>query len=335
MHRLRDSIVRIALGCVVPFAVVGCAAGAAAPPQVAMAQSAGSPSTVLAAARGVRPPSHPLARGAGWLSPAARSCKTKLYVSSFRLGYVSIYCTKGRNQAPIGQITSGINGPEGDATDAQGNLYVTSTDANTVTEYVPGTLTPSFTYTSGLSAPAGVTVDGKGNVYVSSISSGAVEVFPQGVNSVTLTLTGFTLPIDVALDKANDVYVTTYNSSFSGGEIIEFPPGSTQGTNLGITTKGPGGIELDRAGNIVTADQTLPGVLVFPPGHTSPSHTFGQNALDPDPVRLAPTEKRVYVGDAVGNAVYVYSYPGGALVDTITDGIDGPNGLALDPAAPQ
>jgi sugar lactone lactonase YvrE len=334
MNRLRASIVHLAVGCAVPLAVVGCSAGAG-PPQVVTAQSAGSPSTVLATARNVRPPSHPLARGAGWLSPAARSCKNKLYVSSFRLGYVSIYCANGQNQVPIGQITSGIDGPEGDATDAQGNLYVTNTDANTVTEYAPGTLTPSFTYTSGLSAPAGVTVDGKGNVYVSSISSGAVEVFTQQTNSVTLTLTGFTLPIDVALDKSNNVYVTTYNSSFSGGEIIEFPPGSTQGTNLGITTKGPGGIELDRRGDIVTADQTLPGVLVFPPGKTSPSHTFGQNMLDPDPVRLSRSDQRVYVGDAVGNAVYVYSHPGGALVDTITDGIDGPNGLALDPAAAQ
>ncbi len=324
MHRLRVSIVGIAVGCLVLSA------------GTAPARSAGSPSTALAAARGaVRPPSHPLARGSGWLSPAARRCKTKLYVSSYRLGYVSIYCTKGQNQAPIGQITSGINTPEGEATDAQRDLYVTNTNPNTVTEYAPGTVTPAFTYSSGLSAPAGVTVDGQGNVYVSSLSSGTVEVFPQHVNSPTLTITGFTLPIDMALDAANDLYVTAYTSNFSGGEIIEFPPGSTQGTNLGISTKGPGGIELDRAGDIVTADQTLPGVLVFPPGHTSPSETFGQNMLDPDPVRLSRSEQRVYVGDAIGNAVYAYSYPGGALVDTITDGIDGPNGVALDPPAPQ
>jgi hypothetical protein len=30
----------------------------------------------------------------------------------------------------------------------------------------------------------------------------------------------------------------------------------------------------------------------------------------------------------------VYDYPSGKLVDTITDGVDGPNGVALDPAAP-
>jgi hypothetical protein len=75
-------------------------------------------------------------------------------------------------------------------------------------------------------------------------------------------------------------------------------------------------------------------VLVFPPGATKPSKTLAQNTLDPDPVRFFRSEQRVYVGDAVDNAVYVYAYPSGALVDTITDGIDGPNGLALDPPAP-
>lgn len=284
-----------------------------------------------------RPVVHPLQRGAGWLSPQARSCASKLYVSSYRLGYVSIYCTKGHNQAPIGQITAGIETPEGDATDKQGNLYVTNTDAQTVTEYAPNTTTPIFTYSTGLTYPAGVTVDRKQNVYVSSLSPASVEVFPHRSNTPNLTIpsTDITYPIDVALDKTGNVYVTTYTASFGNGEIIEYPPGSTQGTDLGIRTSGPGGIVIDTAGNMVTADQRLPGVLVFPPGATSPSSTFGTNEVDPDPVRLNKAETRVYVGDGIGNAVNVYAYPSGTLVDTIYDGIDAPFGLALDPAAPQ
>ena len=84
----------------------------------------------------------------------------------------------------------------------------------------------------------------------------------------------------------------------------------------------------------MTADQGLPGVLVFPRGKTSPSKTFAQNTIDPDPVRLSHNEKLAVVGDAVGNAVYVYDYPSGTLVDTITDGVDGPNGVAFDPSSP-
>ncbi|HEX3369514.1 MAG TPA: hypothetical protein VHS56_08065 [Candidatus Cybelea sp.] len=268
------------------------------------------------------------------ITPVAKKCSgAKLYVSSYRLNYVAIYCTRGHNQAPIGKITNGISGPEGASVDHKGNLYVTNTNGGTVTEYAPGSSDPSFTY-SGLGDPAGVAVDTKQNVYVTSLSPPSLTVFAQGSNTVKLKITNLVFPIDVALDRAANVYVTTYAASFSNGEIIEYPPGSTQGANLGIVTKEPGGIALDRAGDIVTADQGLPGVLVFPPGKTQPKSTFARNALDPDPVRFSRKEKQVYVGDSVGNAVYVYDYPSGKLVDTITDGVDGPNGLALDPAAP-
>jgi sugar lactone lactonase YvrE len=270
----------------------------------------------------------------GWIVPAAKKCAQRLYVSSYKLNYVDIYCTKGRNQAPIGRIIDGINGPEGANVDGKGNLYVTNTTANTVTEYAPGSTTPSFTYISGLGYPAGVAIDRKGNVYVTNLRPASLEVFPQESNSPKLQITDLPYPIDVAVDRSGNAYVTTYISGYKSGEIIEYSPGSTQGKNLGITTKEPGGITLDKAGDIVTADQGLPGVLIFPPGKTSASKTFAQNTLDPDPVRLSSDEKQAYVGDAVGNAVYVYDYPSGKLVDTITDGVDGPNGLALDPAAP-
>lgn len=307
MIRYRSS--RIALALALPF-FAACAGSAVTGPQIA--------------------PTH------GWLSPAAKKCKQKLFVSSYKLGYVNVYCTKGHNQAPIGKITDGINGPEGLSVDRKGNLYVTNTDGNTVTQYAPGSTTPSFTYTTDLAYPAGVTVDKAQNVYVSNLTPASVTVFPQRSNSPKLQITNqLTFPIDVALDAKDDVYVTTYNSGYSAGEIIKYGPGSSQGTNLGISTEEPGGIVLDKSGDIVTADQRLPGVLVFAPGKTVASQTFAQNTLDPDPVRLTKDEKEAYVGDSVGNAVYGYAYPSGTLLDTITDGIDGPNGVALDPSPPQ
>jgi sugar lactone lactonase YvrE len=298
------------------------------------ANASQAPSTVSPRWGGMfRTPVHPLRRGRGWMSPAAKACKQKLYVSSYRLNYVSVYCTKGHNQPPIGQITSGIQTPEGANTDRAGNLYVTNTNANTVTEYAPGATTPSFTYSSGLAFPAGVAVDSSGNVYVSSLSPASVEVFAQGSNTPLRSMTDMTYPIDLALDPAGDLYVTTFTSTFGNGQILKYPPGGTTGTDLGILTGEPGGITLDASNDIVTADQRLPGVLVFPPGATQPAATFAQATVDPDPVRFSKNEKQVYVGDAIDNAVYVYAYPGGTLVDTITDGIDGPNGVALDPAA--
>lgn len=272
--------------------------------------------------------------GSGWLSPAAKKCSAKLYVSSFKLNYVDIYCTQGHNQAPIGRITDGINGPEGANVDAKGNLYVTNTNGNTVSEYAHNALTPSFTYSSGLTYPGGVAIDKKQNVYVSSLSPASVEVFPQGVNTPTLKITDLTKPIDVAIDSAGNAYVTAFAPGYGSGEILKYAPGSTQGTSLGISTKAPGGIAFDAKRDIVTADQVLPGVLVFKPGKTVASKVFAQKTLDPDPLRLDRTRTHAYVGDAIGNAVYVFAYPSGKLVDTITDGVDGPNGVALDPPSP-
>jgi sugar lactone lactonase YvrE len=281
-------------------------------------------------------PAAPLAfvPASGRVAPAAKKCKSTLYVSTYRLNYVAMYCTTGTNQAPIGKITDGIDGPEGAAVDAKGNFYVTNTSANTVTEYAPGSTKPAFTYSADLSYPAGVAIDRKGNVYVTNLRPGSLVVFPQGSNTPSKNFTGLMYPIDVALDRSGDAYVTIYTSGYTNGNIIEYPAGKSHGKNLGIVTEQPGGITLDTKGDIVTADQRLPGVLVFPPGKTSPSETFATNTLDPDPVALDSTEHRAYVGDSVGNAVYVYDYPSGKLVDTITDGIDGPYGLALDPPAP-
>jgi len=279
---------------------------------------------------------HPLARGPGWLSPVAKTCKQKLFVSSYWLDYVSIYCVTGKrqNQAPIGAITAGIRGPEGAATDAKGNLYVANTPSNTVTEYAAGTTNVSFTYSQGLSSPGAVAVDDKQNVYVTNLGAGSVAIFPQGTNSQSATLTGIPYPIDVAVDAKDDAYVTSYTTSFSNGIVLEYPAGKSQGSDLGIDTGVPGGIVLDKSGDIVTADQRLPGILVFPPGSTSPSKTFAQSMYNPISVRFDHSESRIFVGDSVDNAVDVFGYPSGKLVDTITDGVDGPEGVALYPAAP-
>jgi len=88
-----------------------------------------------------------------WLVPAAKRCKEKLYVSSYKLDYVAIYCTKGHNQAPIGKITEGIDGPRALNVDRKGNLYVANTTANTVTEYAPGSLTRALPIRAVLAIP--------------------------------------------------------------------------------------------------------------------------------------------------------------------------------------
>jgi hypothetical protein len=291
------------------------------------------PAQVLAL---TRPPENPLSNGSGWLKPPKAKCKSTLYASSYWLAYVGIYCFVGKrqNQPPRGEITAGIRGPEGAATDTKGNYYVANGGANTVTEYALNTTNVSFTYSTGLSSPGSVAVDKDNNVYVTNIGTGSVSVFPQGVNTPSKTLTGIPYPIDVAVDAKGNVYVTTYTSSFSNGIVLEFAAGSSQGVDLGIVTQEPGGIVLDTKDSIVTTDQRLPGVLVFPRGKTTPSKIFAQTMLNPVSLRMDHSGSNVFVGDSVDNAVNEYKYSNGSLIDTITDGIDGPEGLAVYPPAP-
>ncbi|HEV3090014.1 MAG TPA: hypothetical protein VGX91_01075 [Candidatus Cybelea sp.] len=71
-------------------------------------------------------------------------------------------------QSPIGSITTGIDGPQGMATDKNGNLYVANNYANTVTVYAPGQTKPHQTIADGLNGPVDVKVDAFGNVYVAN-----------------------------------------------------------------------------------------------------------------------------------------------------------------------
>src|SRR5262249_2574045 len=49
----------------------------------------------------------------------------------------------------LGRITAGIRGPNGMAIDSAGDLFVANVDNQTVTEYPPGSFTPSRTYRRG------------------------------------------------------------------------------------------------------------------------------------------------------------------------------------------
>jgi hypothetical protein len=257
-----------------------------------------------------------------WMSPEAKSGKNLLYVSSYNEGYVDIYKSKGSNQSPMGTITSGLNGPEGMAVDKKLNLYVTNTGNNTVTVYAPGSLTPSATYSSGLSEPAGVTVGNDGTVYVSNLDNSVVE-YPPGKMTPSITIS-INFPIAVALDPSNNLYI-----SYLGG-VEEVPPGSSTGTNLGITLDAPGGIAIDKQDDIVVADQTLPGVKVYPQGSTQPSSTFA-TVDDPNPIAFNKKASQLFIGDPTHNVVQVYSYPGETLVNTITTGVNFDAGVAVSP----
>ena len=268
--------------------------------------------------------------GPGWISPGALTGRL-VYVSDENGQAVYIFPQIGQNQAPIGKITSGVAAPNGLFVDAAENLYVCNFGGGTVSVYHKATLTPYRTLT-GAGSAIDVVVGLDGTVYVSdwdSGSAGHVLEYPKHHNkpSVSIPINGASEGL--ALDVNNNLFVAYNDATANDGEVLEFAPGSTNGTNLGIHVGYVGGATIDAAGNLLVDDQNIPGVDVFPPGATQPSNQIKGFALAFD-IALTHTGTRLWVTDPFV-AVNEVTYPGGKHVNSITNTISTAFGVATSP----
>lgn len=287
------------------------------------------------ASGGVLPQPQPAHRGGGWLSPAAKTAKHLIYVSDYLSNDVEIYSASGSNQSPIGQITDGIDGPEGSFVDRHGNLFVSNVNNATVTMYPHGSTTYKVQYT-GFAYPTNVTVGRNGVVYVADLVGEKVVEFPKGSTQPKLTI-DISYPQGVALDAKNNLYIE-YNTGAHGGgpgAVDEFAPGSSQGENLDLPIVWGAGDAVDGDADVVAADQGSgsgnDAVYVFPPGSTKPSETITQGMEDPFRLALDKKFKTLYVADPAVNKVLVYDYASGSLINTISNGLKSVDGVALSP----
>lgn len=303
----------------------GCA-GTAPNPTASAGSSAVSATRFQLPAR----PGLPALRAGGWMSPAAKHAKQLIYVSDFINNDVEIYSTTGSN--PVGEITSGIDGPEGLFVDKHHNLYVTNATNATVTMYPHGKSSPKLTYT-GFAYPTVVTVGKNGMVYVGDLVGEKVVEFPKGSTRSKLTI-DISYPQGVALDSSNNLYIE-YNTGAHGagpGTVDEFAPGSTNGTNLNLPIVWAAGDAIDSKNDVVTADQgsgSNAAIYVFPPGSTSPSQTITQGMEDPFRIAFDNKFTTLYVADPEVNGVLVYDYATGALTKTMATGLGSVDGVAL------
>ncbi len=315
-------------------ACAGCASGQTTQSGSLTPATAGT-AEMAARGRAMLGAPQPEHRSGGWLSPEAKSAKHLIYVSDFVKNVVEIYPTTGTNPNPIGAITDGISGPEGSFVDSHGNLFVSNVTNYTVTMYPHGSTTWKLRYT-GFAYPTNVAVAKNGTVYIPDLIGGKVVEFPKGKTRSKLTIT-VTDPQGVAADTKNNLYVS-YNTGAHGagpGAVNEYAPGSSTGTNLGLPIVWAAGDAIDRNGNIVVADQGSGSgngaVYVFPPGSTTPSQTINQGMEDPFRIAIDKPSKNLYVADPEVNALLVYDYASGALINTITTGLTSVYGVAVSP----
>jgi hypothetical protein len=283
--------------------------------------------TRLGVAPGLRGAVHaigPMRRN--WLSAAAKTPSPKVYISDFSANAVNVYAPSGG--APIGSITTGVNGPLGTWINEKGTLYVSNVNNGTVTEYPAGSTTPSVTLTAATGA-IGVAVGKKGTVYVPDFGGNQVYAYAGGSTTPTTTV-ALSGPEGTAVGHNAHVFQAF---SPSLGDVERYEPFLVNGVDLGLSgIVAPGDAKLDSLGNLLVGDQIGNNgsvVDVYPPGATSPSaqipvtHAY-KFALD-------QANTTLYVADPSTGIVSVYSYPSGTPQSVTFSGLSSAYGVSVSP----
>jgi hypothetical protein len=271
---------------------------------------------------------HSLANRHGWMAPSKSAAR--LYVSDEGDNVVDVFSVPGYSL--VGQISDGVDQPEGLATDKNGYLYVSNLAGFTVTRYAPNSTTPSLTLTEP-DGPDGVAVTTNGYVLAGDVDGG-VDVYSPGATSPSRRLTNSAISdevLGVGADTHGDAYAAG-NVSASGYHpaIVEFQKLKGAGANLDLSDlSAPTGVLIDKNSNVVVSDYGGDEVLIYPAGSTSPSSTI--SVKTPDRSAVDKAENLIYVPQGIYDDVDVPDYPSGTRVTTVPVG-GFTTGAALAPA---
>jgi hypothetical protein len=277
----------------------------------------------------------PAAKAPGVGSRAiADKVQPTLYVSDY--GTVNLYSATG-NPNELGQIGR-VDFPYGLYVNKRGDLYIANSQASNVLVYHRGAQQPFATLSDPSEYPYGVTEDSHETVFVANAETngagaGDIAVYPHGKSTASTTFADpkWYSPVAIASDAKDNLYVC-FNTGTSWG-VDKFAAGTTKPIDLKLKLTSCWGIVVDKNQNLVVADRNGKQVDVFPPGATTPSHTFPV-AAEPFAVALSSDAKDVFVSDYADDNVSEYTYPAGSVVETIDlEGYGEIGGVAVDPPA--
>jgi len=217
---------------------------------------------------GVRAPELRPDHHKSWVSPDVKRTSKLLFVSDYAAGDVYIY--KMPDVALKGTLT-GFSGPQGECSDARGNIWITNTNKSQVLQY-SWNGKPLKTLSDPGYYPDGCAVnDGNGDVAVSNFEDtsggpGNVSVFHNGSGSpVVLTNPSQYYYFFPAYDISGNLYVDGVDAS-EFNILSECPVGSGNCTSLtvsGASLYAPGGLNWDKPNNnLVIGDQLCGGQFV-------------------------------------------------------------------------
>ncbi len=258
-----------------------------------------------------------------------------VYVTSG--GSVLIY-PEALNQSPIGSISNGVSGPWGLWVDQNSNLYVANRDAHDVTEYAPGSVSPTATYSQGVGDALYPIVDQYGDVFVANgdqaSGGGTITEFLAGSTSEYQILQTPGTEVDgMDFDVQGNLYVA-YRTGAETGSIEEFAPGSTQGKVLGMTLNQPQGVFVDSDGDITVAQTGgTNNLLRFTAGQwTKPKVTTTvPQGGDPTQITATVAEHVIFAASFTNGSIYAIHNPifKKLVLEEVGEGLDYDNGIAL------
>jgi Legume lectin domain/NHL repeat len=177
----------------------------------------------------------------------------------------------------------------------------------------------------------GVAVDAAGNIFYGNNAPAAVYKIPAAGGSPVVVTTLTSSPLDLALDGAGNLYVTTG----SGNKVVEVPPGCGDPSCQILIDGGfyfPTGIAVDMAGNVYVADTGNRRVVEMPYGCVTGfcPVLVGSGWSYPSELAL-DYAGNLFVGDADGG-VQKLNISSGAMTTIVPYRTMQVGGMVVDPA---
>jgi hypothetical protein len=124
-------------------------------------------------------------RDSSWMSSGAKAAPRLLYVSDLQTFDVYVYRFPSLKLS--GKLT-GFDDPQGECTDAGGNVWIANTQANEMLEYAHGGVSPIASLSDPLGFPVGCAIDPtSGNLAVANLDdysgAGSVLVYPNAAGT--------------------------------------------------------------------------------------------------------------------------------------------------------
>jgi len=238
-------------------------------------------------------------------------------------------------------LSTSLKTPAGVAVDAVGDVFVTDTTSNTLTEYAVGSHGTGTTVSTGaitLKAPNAVAVDGQGDIFIADTGNNRVVEIPV-VNGVLANAATFALsptlkgPQGVAVDGEGDLYIAD-----TGDNNLLFIPnvnGSLDfaaAQNYGTTLNAPSAVTVDPSGNVFVAESGNKDVLEFAaPLGSVPQVVVASEFSDPTGL-ATDASGSLFVADTGDGSILRFPNVGGNLGASTFAGssVEDPFGVATD-----